>query len=206
MIVFAAVSAKLVERFGTKRVATAGMLLFSLGLAVAATVGGRRLRPARRRARADGRGHGPRRRAGDRVDHGLASARPRQHRLRGQRHDPRARRRARRRRSSAASCPRSTRGLGRAPERRSSASPCRAARPAEAAREAFVARDVTGVDRRRGRGRARRRRSPGATCRRAQACRTRRLSPRRGPDKPGRRSDSASSSMEFSAPVPVVNG
>jgi EmrB/QacA subfamily drug resistance transporter len=39
MIVFASVSAKLVERFGTKRVATTGMLLFSLGLAVAATVG-----------------------------------------------------------------------------------------------------------------------------------------------------------------------
>ena len=39
MIVFAAVSAKLVERFGTKRVATAGMVLFAPGLAVAATVG-----------------------------------------------------------------------------------------------------------------------------------------------------------------------
>ena len=39
MIVFAAVSARLVERLGTKRVVTAGMLLFSLGLAVAATVG-----------------------------------------------------------------------------------------------------------------------------------------------------------------------
>jgi EmrB/QacA subfamily drug resistance transporter len=38
MIVFASVSAKLVSMFGTKRVATAGMLLFALGLAVAATV------------------------------------------------------------------------------------------------------------------------------------------------------------------------
>jgi EmrB/QacA subfamily drug resistance transporter len=38
MIVFASVSAKLVSMFGTKRVATAGMLLFAVGLAVAATV------------------------------------------------------------------------------------------------------------------------------------------------------------------------
>src|SRR5204862_6489614 len=39
MIVLAPLSAKLVERLGTKGVATAGMLLFSAGLAVAATVG-----------------------------------------------------------------------------------------------------------------------------------------------------------------------
>jgi EmrB/QacA subfamily drug resistance transporter len=39
MIVFAPSSAKLVERFGTKSVATLGMALFSAGLAVAATVG-----------------------------------------------------------------------------------------------------------------------------------------------------------------------
>jgi EmrB/QacA subfamily drug resistance transporter len=38
MIGFASVSAKLVSMFGTKRVATAGMLLFAVGLAVAATV------------------------------------------------------------------------------------------------------------------------------------------------------------------------
>jgi EmrB/QacA subfamily drug resistance transporter len=38
MIVFAPVSSKLVARFGTKRVVTAGMLLFSTGLAIAATV------------------------------------------------------------------------------------------------------------------------------------------------------------------------
>jgi EmrB/QacA subfamily drug resistance transporter len=38
MIVFASVSAKLVEAFGTKRIATLGMALFSAGLAVAATV------------------------------------------------------------------------------------------------------------------------------------------------------------------------
>jgi EmrB/QacA subfamily drug resistance transporter len=38
MIVFATVSAKLVEHFGTRRVATAGMLLFAAGLAVAATL------------------------------------------------------------------------------------------------------------------------------------------------------------------------
>ena len=38
MIVFAPLSSKLVARLGTKRVATAGMLLFSAGLAVAATV------------------------------------------------------------------------------------------------------------------------------------------------------------------------
>jgi len=38
MIVFASVSATLVSAFGTKRVATAGMLLFAAGLAVAATV------------------------------------------------------------------------------------------------------------------------------------------------------------------------
>jgi EmrB/QacA subfamily drug resistance transporter len=37
MIVFAPLSAKLVLRFGTKRVVTTGMLLFSAGLAVAAT-------------------------------------------------------------------------------------------------------------------------------------------------------------------------
>src|SRR4051812_11155949 len=39
MIVFASVSAKLVFMLGTKRVATAGMLLFAAGLGVAATVG-----------------------------------------------------------------------------------------------------------------------------------------------------------------------
>ncbi len=38
MIVFAPLSAKLVRHFGTKRVVTTGMLLFSAGLAVAATV------------------------------------------------------------------------------------------------------------------------------------------------------------------------
>ena len=38
MIVFATLSAKLVAHFGTKRVATTGMALFSAGLAVAATV------------------------------------------------------------------------------------------------------------------------------------------------------------------------
>jgi EmrB/QacA subfamily drug resistance transporter len=38
MIVFAPLSSKLVARFGTKRVVTAGMLLFSTGLAIAATV------------------------------------------------------------------------------------------------------------------------------------------------------------------------
>ncbi len=38
MIVFAPLSSKLVAHLGTKRVATAGMLLFSAGLAVAATV------------------------------------------------------------------------------------------------------------------------------------------------------------------------
>ena len=38
MIVFAPLSSKLVARLGTKRVATAGMLLFSVGLAIAATV------------------------------------------------------------------------------------------------------------------------------------------------------------------------
>jgi EmrB/QacA subfamily drug resistance transporter len=38
MIVFATVSAALVQRLGTKRVVTAGMLLFATGLAVAATV------------------------------------------------------------------------------------------------------------------------------------------------------------------------
>jgi EmrB/QacA subfamily drug resistance transporter len=38
MIVFAPLSSKLVMHLGTKRVATAGMLLFSLGLAIAATV------------------------------------------------------------------------------------------------------------------------------------------------------------------------
>jgi EmrB/QacA subfamily drug resistance transporter len=39
MILFAPLSAKLVGRLGTKRVVTTGMLLFSAGLAVAATVG-----------------------------------------------------------------------------------------------------------------------------------------------------------------------
>src|SRR6185295_18478016 len=39
MIVCASASAKLVSTYGTKRVATAGMLLFAAGLAVAATVG-----------------------------------------------------------------------------------------------------------------------------------------------------------------------
>jgi EmrB/QacA subfamily drug resistance transporter len=39
MIVFATLSAKLVGRFGTRHVVTAGMLAFSAGLAVAATVG-----------------------------------------------------------------------------------------------------------------------------------------------------------------------
>jgi EmrB/QacA subfamily drug resistance transporter len=38
MIVFASLSAGLVQRFGTRRVATAGMALFAAGLAVAATV------------------------------------------------------------------------------------------------------------------------------------------------------------------------
>ena len=38
MIVFAPLSSKLVAWFGTKRVATAGMLLFSTGLAIAATL------------------------------------------------------------------------------------------------------------------------------------------------------------------------
>ena len=38
MIVFATLSSTLTARFGTKRVATAGMLLFSAGLAVAATI------------------------------------------------------------------------------------------------------------------------------------------------------------------------
>jgi MFS family permease len=38
MIVFATLSAKLVLRFGTKGVATTGMVLFSAGLAVAATI------------------------------------------------------------------------------------------------------------------------------------------------------------------------
>jgi EmrB/QacA subfamily drug resistance transporter len=40
MIVFAATSSNLVARFGTRRVATTGLLLFSAGLAVAATIAG----------------------------------------------------------------------------------------------------------------------------------------------------------------------
>ena len=59
--------------------------------------GERRLRAARGRVRADGRGDGARRRAGDRVDHGRAPARAGEHRLGRQRHHARARRRARRR-------------------------------------------------------------------------------------------------------------
>jgi EmrB/QacA subfamily drug resistance transporter len=39
MIVFAAASARLVERFGTKRIATLGMVVFAAGLTVAATIG-----------------------------------------------------------------------------------------------------------------------------------------------------------------------
>jgi DHA2 family multidrug resistance protein-like MFS transporter len=38
MIVFAPLSSKLVQRFGTRYIATTGMVLFSAGLAVAATV------------------------------------------------------------------------------------------------------------------------------------------------------------------------
>ncbi len=98
MIVFAPLSSKLVARFGTKRVTTTGMLLFSAGLAVAATVtAGTGYGRLARRAGPHGRRHGPRGRPGDRVDHGLAPARAGEHRVGGQRHDPRARRRARRR-------------------------------------------------------------------------------------------------------------
>ena len=98
MIVFAPLSSKLVARLGTKRVVTAGMLLFSAGLAVAATVttssGYGRLAIA---LRLHGRRHGARGSSGDRVDHGLAAAGAGEHRVRRQRHDARARRRARRR-------------------------------------------------------------------------------------------------------------
>ena len=98
MIVFAPLSSKLVARFGTKRVVTAGMLLFAAGLAVAATVTtGTGYGRLAHRAGAHGRRHGARRRARDRVDHGLAAARAGEHRLGRQRHDARARRRARRR-------------------------------------------------------------------------------------------------------------
>ena len=88
MIVFAPLSSKLVARFGTKRVVTTGMLLFSTGLAIAATVTTEhRLRAARHRAALHGRGHGTRGSSGDRVDHGLAPARASEHRVRRQRHD-----------------------------------------------------------------------------------------------------------------------
>ena len=76
MIVSASVSAKLVGRLGTKRIATLGMALFAAGLAVAATVG---LDTGYGRLAIAfvlmGAGHGPRRRARDRVDHELAPAR-----------------------------------------------------------------------------------------------------------------------------------
>jgi MFS transporter, DHA2 family, multidrug resistance protein len=100
MIVFAPLSSKLVPRLGTRHVATAGMLLFATGLAVAATVGastgyGRLGLALVLMGAGMGLAGEPTR---DRVHHGVAPARAGEHRIRGQRHRPRARRRARHRR------------------------------------------------------------------------------------------------------------
>ena len=99
MIVFASLSGRLVRGFGTRRVATLGMLLFAGGARRRRDRrDGHRLRTPGRRLRDHGRRHGPRGRARDRVDHELTAGCAGQHRLRGERHDSRARRRARRRR------------------------------------------------------------------------------------------------------------
>ena len=164
MIVFAPLSSKLVARLGTKRVVTAGMLLFAAGLAVAATVthehaatagspsrcsswarawGSRALRrPSRSwaRSRPSGRTSGPPSTT-RRASSAARSASP----------------------SSAASCRRSTRRSS--PRRRVPAPPAarvaRRRRPGRRRRRGRGARgvrprDVARVDRRRARRRARR--------------------------------------------------
>ena len=89
VMVMAPRSAKLVERFGTKRVVATGMLLFAVGLFVASTstvTSGYSI--VLRRHRADGLGHGAHDRSGDRVDHGLAAEGEGRRRVGGQRHHP----------------------------------------------------------------------------------------------------------------------
>ena len=99
MMVVAPMSARVVERVGTKRVVTTGLLIVASALRVAVVhpgdtpypVGDQRVLP-------DGRRHGHDDGAGHRVGDGLAAAGEGRRRLGRQRHDPPDRRRARRRR------------------------------------------------------------------------------------------------------------
>ena len=90
---------RLVARIGTKLTVAAGLATISValvsfdGMGVTTGFGGVTWRLARPRRR-----HGPDHGSGDRVDHGLGPTRPGRRRLRGERHDPRARWCGRRRR------------------------------------------------------------------------------------------------------------
>ena len=99
MLVVAPASARLSERFGTKRVVGVGLSFATLSLALMSTlpVDPHRLRPRRaappRPARVR---HGPHDGPVDRVDHGITPAGQGRCRLRDERHDPPGRWRARR--------------------------------------------------------------------------------------------------------------
>ena len=105
MMIVAPLSARFVERLGTKRVVTAGLSLIAIGLLALSTIHatspvsrGHLVLP--RHVGRDGHDDGPRHRVGD----GVAAPRQGRRRLGGQRHDPSGRRCARRGDHRHASC------------------------------------------------------------------------------------------------------
>ena len=127
MMVVAPLSSKAVEWLGTKRVVVTGMLRVRVGpggrVDITVSIGYPRVGIA---MILHGRRHGPRHAARDRVDHGLAAEGAGRRGLRGERHQPRGRRRA--------GCRRARQHADVDLRARSSMRSCRPACPARCAR------------------------------------------------------------------------
>ena len=148
-LISATQSAKLVERFGQRLVVASGLTIAGIGIAMLAAHErrDRQLLVVRARRRGAGARHGHHDRAVDRGHHAVAAAAQGGGRLGGERHHPRARRRARASRCWAASW------------RRSSAARCQGAVERSAGEGVALARRRAAV-----RGHARRARGPPRSC------------------------------------------
>ena len=97
-MIFAPMSTRWVRKFGNKAVVATGLFVLAVALVLMATFQtDSRAYLGDRDHRAERVRHGPRRRAGDRVDHGLAPPRQGRRRLGDERHHPPGGRRGRRR-------------------------------------------------------------------------------------------------------------